>query len=662
MPKNKIDCSDLAALIANRLFLAAGYPGVNTVEKAVIKANEFTETPLTQEVGFDSLVEFLHVERVNARSNVDKNVNNLIKEEGIFRRLKTKLKELRQLLADGVDKSDPERVQRAVSSLITLMKSQAKELGTQQRLDEKIRNTKIAIRKGDVAPNKKQTKEGSKQVEKMKRKLKEFIRIKSLLHQINVLSAKLESGDVMPTPKEVKLRSFLAARLEKQRDKLKSQIEQRIRDQEPDGWVWRTWDNVNQELKPILASADASFSLIQGIKFAVTHPIKWTIGTAKGVTAIFNQRMADAVDRAIENDPLFPVLQDAAPGLLPTDLEIADGVEMRKAILEKLPHVGRIPKFFREWIGEPSGRGWKTAVKYYRFNLFKAMAQGWAIAGVPTQAEAEMFANYTGAATGRGGPVGKGDNSKSQKAFRIMDRIVFSARNLAAAAQYIVGQPIWRGFDLKDFARQPINFWRENPSAMPKVRAYIIAEYARTYMGMAALAFMWEQIPGNDEVEKVPFKRDFMVLKRGNTRWTIDSPTQSVARVIGSMAKGTFFDTVEQTFTRKKAKKEKGEITPLTSYGLGRAQEGKASPVMSILFNLATGRLFAGEPTTADKLVLKNITPISLQEVVEDMRDKDVPEFLIQLVIKLAGGNIGESKYKDKGRSRPTRRSRTTRP
>ena len=96
----------------------------------------------------------------------------------------------------------------------------------------------------------------------------------------------------------------------------------------------------------------------------------------------------------------------------------------------------------------------------------------------------------------------------------------------------------------------------------------------------------------------------------------------------------------DQTITREEAEFDDDDRKPLTSFGMARIAEGKASPVLNILLSIFKAEDYMGDMTTADRIFLESITPISTQGIIEDMEGKDAPEYLLKTGIKLLGGNI----------------------
>ena len=761
MAKSGMKCGETAALLAEMIQTAAGVPGINTMEQAVAYLNKRIDAGLTTELAFDEMAKWVLFRRADRQKRVLSGIEQITRETGIFTKLKSSLKDLRQGIVSGQFASTPEKFDRKVSKVIKEMRAEQAKLegikrqqelldkaaqkledgdlstksidskalshreqilkdqrkSKQKQLDQVRRNDrridkllddvrdlergvdleikakkvsvepkvlnrlrqrksqllakrrklerakkaseinakraakelqtvndnivklKDDIRRGDFSTNKKDGKKRSKEFEKRKRIEKELARIKTLMGQIEKMKGQLESGLVFPSKAEVRKRSFLLKKVEAERDALKGKIDQKRKELVHKPGLWDVWDSIGSTLKPIQASVDASFMLIQGPLVAASRPIQFVRDSLTGLGSIPSGKLADAVDTAIDNDPLMRVLEEAAPNMLPKPHEIADGVELRESILERMPVAGRGFKAMREYLMDPSGRGWIAAVKSYRFNMFKGLANGWIVGGNPTVAEAELLAGMVGATTGAGGPVGKKGRAKTENAMRLLNRAVFSAQSLLAAAKFVTLQPVWRGLDLMALAKQPVSFWKNNPTALPRARAAILAEYGRMYLGMAALAALWEA-GGGDEVEKVPWEKDFMVLKTdGGTRFTVASPVATTSRFISSLKSGAMA-IADQTITREEAEFDDDDRKPLTSFGMARIAEGKASPVLNILLSIFKAEDYMGDMTTADRIFLESITPISTQGIIEDMEGKDAPEYLLKTGIKLLGGNI----------------------
>lgn len=405
--------------------------------------------------------------------------------------------------------------------------------------------------------------------------------------QISELTDRLNDAELAPPVKrESAPLSKELERLAYERDRLRRQINDRIRGMKPAGFWTRAAEPLNLA-RAVMTSFDYSAVLRQGGFIAIGNPRRALAAFPDMFRAGFSEKAAHAIDAEIHNRPNAPLYARSKLYIAPSEFSGRLSAQ-EEAYMSRL--AGKIPGV------AGSQRAYTAYLNRLRADTFDAMTETLARGGEVTQPEANAIANYINVATGRG-VLGK-----AEPAAVALNTVFFSPRYVASRFEILAGQPFYRG--------------------TARTRVLIAKEYGKYLAGMGVL-YGLSALAGHGP-ETDPRSSDFGKIRIGNTR--ID-PLSGLAQTA--------------TFTARIAsgenKRQSGEVVPIRGPGvpyggmkssdvIARFLRTKLSPTFGAAVDVAAGENAIGQPVTPTQVATRLVVPLSFGDIYDAMREHGVPE------------------------------------
>jgi hypothetical protein len=154
---------------------------------------------------------------------------------------------------------------------------------------------------------------------------------------------------------------------------------------------------------------------------------------------------------------------------------------------------------------------------------------------------------------------------------------------------------------------------------------------------MAALAAM-----GVGTFNPDPRKKDFGVLKVGNTRYDGYGGLKQWAKIVSLIGTDQYFSgkySVKQTYGEKLGSKTKtGEV--------GRFAQGKLSPAAGFLLEALTGEDFMGRKSQLMRNAYEHSFPMVIQTIAEAVEANEADQLPLAVPLSVVG--VGVNSYSDK--------------
>jgi hypothetical protein len=323
--------------------------------------------------------------------------------------------------------------------------------------------------------------------------------------------------------------------------------------------------------RAMLATADMSYVLRQGLVVSLTRPALAGKAFIKGFEAYWSRTSAEGVDLSLREDPMHVYRE--AYGLYLAPLEVGSANAREEAfmsrIAQKMPFFGKVMR--------ASERNMVTGLNILRAGIFDDFMTRNRNA---TETELRAFADYINVTTGRG----KLDPKNAQ----FLSHIFFAPR-----------------FAVSRF--QTPQRWVKYAN-IPSVRK----EMARDVVGLAgfgAVALALASAAGA-EIGGDPRESDFGKIVIGNTRIDIWGgllqPMRFVTRILTGITDRSGL-TGKGLSERQKEIDVRELISNFAFY--------KMSPAVNIPIDLIQGENVVGEEVTPEKMVLGNTIPLFAQEI-----------------------------------------------
>lgn len=417
---------------------------------------------------------------------------------------------------------------------------------------------------------------------------------------IRILDDAIESGDIMPKPKEAApIQSDELRWLVYQRDRKRRQIRAEIEARKPKS-AFSVAQQPFMTIRALMTSIDWSGLLRQGGFIVFSHPERVPGAVVKMFHATFSDQKAYEIMEEIMNRPNAPLY-------------------MRDKLFLAEPG-GRLTRqeeyFMSEWahripiIGkgvEASERAYTTVLNVLRADSYDAMMDGLAKNGEVTVEEGRAIANYVNIATGRGN---LGD---LERAAVTMNTIFFAPRYVVSRFQLILGMPLKGG--------------------TAATRKAIAKDYGRYAIGMTAVYTLGMLAGGSLEWD--PTKGDFGKIRFGNTRL---DPMSGFAQA--SIFGARSFAALGSLVTGKTEQPGFGGFTywDTTTFLL----RTKLSPALSIPYDALSGENVVHEeidPSTL-KYWIELPMPLALRDIKEAMEEEGVPSGTAAGILSIFGVGI----------------------
>ncbi|MBW2006320.1 MAG: hypothetical protein JRI72_17305 [Deltaproteobacteria bacterium] len=371
--------------------------------------------------------------------------------------------------------------------------------------------------------------------------------------------------------------------------------------------------------RAIMASADLSAPLRQGIFLAPRHPIRFTQAFLKMFKQFGSEKAYKAVQESLTRKKWYDLLREY--GLQLTDvtggLTSQEEAFMGANLAERIPLAGRVVK--------ASNQAFTGFINKFRVDVGNDLMEKAFKAGLDPQnnpALGKAITKFVNAATGRG------DLPHSlESAAPLLNSLFFSPRLMASRLTLL--NPIY-------YIRQPAFVRKEALKSL-----FAFAGAIATTLGLA------DMVPGV-KVGKDPRSANFGKIIIGNTRIDIMGGFQQYLRAAGQLLSGKYISsTTGKEYTLGEGYK------PMTRWQIiGRQAESKLAPPASFAVTLLKGQDIKGEKVSVLKEVAKRFVPMVMQDIYDIAQDD--PELLPLATLGVFGVGLqtyGPRKSKDYMRS-----------
>ncbi len=515
----------------------------------------------------------------------------------------------RQSIIDAIVESTGKQ-NKQVDDLLKKLNAIKTEARTDKRLQNKITQLETLLRTSGLPDSPKRRKQGTKAIERLravrddlKKKISksEPVVKKRLQAQIENLNRKIETGDILPTPRVVLPQSKQVERLQFERDELQREIRRRINNLKPK----KIWDYVAEPFntaRGLITSGEFSAVLRQGGWVAVARPFLVAKNIGPMLKAFASKQTQAKIDKQIKSRPNWQLRVRAGDFHAPIDgtYKLSEREEIMQArLLDKIPGVAA------------SNRAYTTLLNLVRADYFDTLWAGLTKSGEATFEEAKIITNFNKVSTGRG------SLGALERAALPLNTVFFAPRYVASRFQLLVGQPFFGG--------------------NARTRKLIAKEYARYLIGMSMIYAIGSWAGG--DVEFDPRSPDFGKIRFGKTRLDplsgISQVTVLLSRVISGKIKSS----------------TTGEITPLRGekvpYGrggtaevVGRFLRSKLSPMFGKTLDIAAGENVIGEKVTLKGTVVELTVPMTWRDILEVMQEQGLPRATAISILGIFGMGI----------------------
>lgn len=379
--------------------------------------------------------------------------------------------------------------------------------------------------------------------------------------------------------------------------------------QNMDGWETTKFyaKRVRDVWKAVMTGFDQTALGLQGGIVTFTNPVVWSkalVPTGKALVSAKNREMLDA-ER--ESHPNYERYKNYGVALR----EHGESKDMAStefygndAVIDRIPGVAL------------SERSFSTFLNELRFNLMQVMEWSYTKDGQQlTQQQGEALARIVNAFTFAYKPK----SHKVRSAMDLAGEVFWAPSMYVARLQLAVGSPALF-----------------NPGADSRVRMIAAKQYLKAVVGVAGLTAVARMLlaDDDDDDELTPVDPDYYKVKSGNTRMDLTSGMGQMAtfgaRTLNSLVKAR---TGEPLWKSKGRQQGTREI-------FGSFASFKTNPWVSAGFDITSETDVLGRPTSLGNILLSNITPLSVQTLVEAVEEEGVAEGLAWTVPGVTGRNL----------------------
>jgi len=390
MTANRVDCSELATVIAKIAFNIGSRPNVKSLDDVVAIMQE--KIP---EIRRESVVEAI-VEAIRTKprimSEVSKKLSEIKKEARQDKRIRDRISVLEKLLqAKSLSKTQPKSNQATVA--IRQLQQIRDDLNKQLRGSDPAKQQRL-----------------QKSIEGLIKKLKE--------------------GDYAPTiKKEALAENKELETLRYRQHRLRKEIDRRVENLKPKPLINRLANPLNLA-RAIMTSIDFSAVLRQGGFIAFGHPVR----AAKSLLPMFKAAVSAKQSFKINNEIME---RENAPLYWRAKLDLTAAGNTRGLSKKEEGYMSQWSEKIPLVAG--SERAYVTFLNKLRADSFDSMVENLSKKGEPTQPEIEAIANYINAATGRG------SLGSVERAAVALNTLFFAPKYVASRFQMLFGQPFYKG-------------------------------------------------------------------------------------------------------------------------------------------------------------------------------------------------------------------------
>lgn len=511
----------------------------------------------------------------------------------------------REIVVDSITEATEGRA-RQTDVLVKKLNEIKQEARGDKRLQRKIVSLERTLKAGETIQTKKREAKGSEAIKSLreirddlKKKISksEPAQKKRLESQIETLTKRIESGDILPATKPVDVpQSKQLERLQFERDELQRTIRRQINDLKPRSLFSKAIQDPFNAARNIMTAFDFSAVFRQGGFIALGHPVRAIKNLTPMFKAFSSEQRQDKIARDLKDRPNAPLYAKSGLFLAPTDGSYQP-TKQEEIMQSKL--IKDAEKLLPGLAG--SNRAYITFLNELRADSFDIMAAGLSKDADVTLDEAKAIANYVNVATGRG------SLGKFEQAGQGLNVAFFAPRYVASRFQLLGGL----------FTTPVKAVFGKNK----RVQRLIVKEYARYLIGMTAVYALAAITLDDEEFEFDPRSSDFGKIKIGKTRLDPLSGISQVTVLLSRVISGE----VKSSIT--------GQITPIrgedvgfgkrTSVGIiGSFLRYKLSPMLGTTLNLLEGKDPVGQPFGPEDLPKNLLIPLSMREVFETTKEQ----------------------------------------
>jgi len=371
--------------------------------------------------------------------------------------------------------------------------------------------------------------------------------------------------------------------------------------------------------KSILSSLDNSFFGRQGIKTLYTQPKIWSNA--------FLKSWKDIAESLKGGDPALVVKADvmSRPNMLngkyktgKYDLNILTEEAFPSHFPSKIPLIGR---FFKAAESAYNNAALRIRSDYADKIIKLAEEQG---INALDPLQAEGMGRLVNSMTGRG------SLGKLTAVSHEVNVTFFSLRFLKS------------NFDT-------LTFHLLDPKATPFVKKVAATNLVKIVGSIATILAIADQLwPGS--VEWNPTSSDFGKIKIGNTRFDVTGGMGSLVVLSARLATGKF----KSATTGKITDLSEGKFGQLNRLDLFEGFiEGKLSPMFGLIRDVFKGRTFEGEKPTFIGSSANLLTPLSIQNFQELLKDQGSANILIAMILE--GLGISTNTFSSRAKPKPVK-------
>lgn len=558
-------CSELSATIAQVALNHASRPGVNGIDDVVKRmAVDFPE--INRDEVVRSIVEAT-TGHAKAIDDVTAKIGDLKREAKNDTALRSQIAQLQNHLTGGTLPGKTALAEPNTPAVIETLR------GIRDDLKSKLNQSDPAVQK----------------------------RIRAQIDNLNEISQRLKDNSyVPPTPKERTPLTAQAEQMAYQRDRLRTQINQKIQAMQPKS-LWQKASEPLNSLRTLLVSMNFHAVLRQGGFIVTGNPLRAARAIGPMLRAFGSDQAAHTINEEILNRPNAPLYKKSGLYLAPAD------------------HLGPLSaqeeSYMSNWaqkvpLVKNSERAYTTFLNKLRADSFDTMSQTLARNGQPTMDESKALSNFINVATGRG------SLGSMERAAQPLNSIFFSPRYIASRFQLLFGQPMYGGSGA--------------------TRKIIAGEYAKYLIGMGTVYALGAAAGG--KIEHDPRSTDAGKIRFGDTRLDPLSGIAQTAAFVSREGSGSTKNAAGQISSIRGADVPFGGTNSMDI--LNRFIRSKLAPVPGAAVDVATGKDESGQPVTAGSLAKQLLVPMSMRDIYGAIVDQGVPKGSALSLIHLFGDGL----------------------
>ena len=371
--------------------------------------------------------------------------------------------------------------------------------------------------------------------------------------------------------------------------------------------------------RAILATADMSGFLRQGVVYVASHPVIAAKAMGETFQFAFTPKAFEQYFKDLPKDKLYPLMRKS-------DLPITDPARFSASgheeafisrLIQQIPIIGQIIKF--------SERCYVGFLTKLRVDVFKLFANEYLSRGFSPVKDIKLFkatADVVSVFTGRG------SLGSLNRITPLLNTTFFSPRLIMARFNAL--NPLW-------YARQP-----------KEIRIKSLGDFAK-FVAAGVTLLVLIKASGLGDVEPDPRSSDFGKIRIGNTRWDIWGGFIQWCRVFSQLITGERKNTATGEIIS--LSKEEYPFTTRKEVLL-RFIEGKLAPVPALINELISGaKTFEGEDITFETVVKEKFIPMYIQDIAEAYADGGFGRSVGAGVTAFFG--VGVQTWEEKGAKEP---------